>query len=109
MEGGGQVLPPATVAITMAVNVTASRSRHCDRCLGLNQRSKTKILTSLVELRAAQESIEIVHKSIVSVPSSLVVQQGETTLDEKDELSTCNRRHRRSEASSARSFPLPKQ
>ncbi|KAG2404401.1 hypothetical protein LR48_Vigan03g059800 [Vigna angularis] len=55
-----------------------------------------------------EESIEIVHKSIVLVPSSPVVQPGETTLVEKDELSTCNRRHRRSEASLARFLPLPK-
>ncbi|BAT77011.1 hypothetical protein VIGAN_01509000 [Vigna angularis var. angularis] len=39
----------------------------------------------------------------------LMSQQGETTLIEKDELSTCNRRHRRSEASPTRSLPLPKQ
>ncbi|KOM25007.1 hypothetical protein LR48_Vigan45s000900 [Vigna angularis] len=67
------------------------------------------ISISLVELRAAQESTKIVHKSIVHVPSSPVVQSGETTLVEKDELSTCNRRHHRSEASSARSLPIPKQ
>ncbi|CAJ1967303.1 unnamed protein product [Sphenostylis stenocarpa] len=48
------------------------------------------ISISLVELRAAQESTEIVHKSIVPVPvaSSPLVQPGETTLAEKDELST---------------------
>lgn len=47
-----------------------------------------QISISLVELRAAQESTEQVHKSIVPVPST-PTQSGETsTLAEKDELST---------------------
>ncbi|KHN35920.1 hypothetical protein glysoja_037806 [Glycine soja] len=51
------------------------------------------ISISLVELRAVQESTELVHnKAIVPVPvasaNSPLVQSGETTLAEKDELST---------------------
>lgn len=51
------------------------------------------ISISLVELRAAQESTELVHKSILPVAvagagASPLVQSGETTLAEKDELST---------------------
>ncbi|KAK7345209.1 hypothetical protein VNO77_15789 [Canavalia gladiata] len=42
------------------------------------------ISISLVELRGAQESSELVHKSIVPLSSPV----GETTLGEKDELST---------------------
>ncbi|KAJ1378560.1 NT-type C2 domain [Sesbania bispinosa] len=45
------------------------------------------ISISLVELRVAQENTELVHKSIVPVPSPLA-QSGETNLAEKDELST---------------------
>ncbi|WVZ04303.1 hypothetical protein V8G54_025109, partial [Vigna mungo] len=43
-----------------------------------------------------------------AVESSPLLSQGETTLVEKDEFLTCNRRHRRSEVSLARSLPLPK-
>ncbi|KAK7392715.1 hypothetical protein VNO78_21161 [Psophocarpus tetragonolobus] len=47
------------------------------------------ISISLVELRGVQESTELVHKSIVPVPAaSPLVLPGETTLAEKDELST---------------------
>ncbi|XP_073223597.1 uncharacterized protein [Cicer arietinum] len=45
------------------------------------------ISISLVELRVSQESSQLVHKSMVSVPSPLA-QSGETNLAEKDELST---------------------
>ncbi|XP_061337352.1 uncharacterized protein LOC133284367 isoform X2 [Gastrolobium bilobum] len=45
------------------------------------------ISISLVELRATQESTELVHKSIVPV-SSPPPQSGENSLAEKDELST---------------------
>ncbi|KAL2327332.1 hypothetical protein Fmac_020759 [Flemingia macrophylla] len=47
------------------------------------------ISISLVELRASQESTELVHKSISPVPvASPLVQSGEANLAEKDELST---------------------
>ena len=46
-----------------------------------------QISISLVELRAAQESSELVHKSVVPVASS-PPQSGEAILAEKDELST---------------------
>lgn len=46
-----------------------------------------QISISLVELRVSQESSQLVHKSMVSVPSPLA-QSGETNLAEKDELST---------------------
>ncbi|XP_045808256.1 uncharacterized protein LOC123902538 isoform X2 [Trifolium pratense] len=45
------------------------------------------ISMSLVELRGAQENSEHVHKSIVPVASP-VAQSGETSLSEKDEIST---------------------
>lgn len=44
-----------------------------------------QISISLVELRAAQETTEIVQRSVVPVPSP--AQSGETTLAEKDDLS----------------------
>ncbi|XP_027365827.1 uncharacterized protein LOC113872459 isoform X2 [Abrus precatorius] len=60
------------------LNVPLTVSGSVDSCPSLS------ISISLVELRAVHESTELVHKSIVPLPSPV----GETTLVEKDELST---------------------